>query len=64
MLAKVLGVQGLIVVITKMGTADWSEARYNSIKTAVVPFLESSCGFDSNYIPFIPVDSIKNIGIH
>lgn len=64
MLAKALGVQGLIVVVTKMSTVDWSETRFNMIKTSVTPFLESSCGFDSNYIPFIPVDSIKNIGIH
>ena len=60
MLAKALGVKGLIVVVTKMETVHWSESKYNAIRSAVVPFLENSCGFDSNYVPFIPVDSLKN----
>jgi len=39
MLAKALGVQSLIVAVTKMGTVDWSESRYSHIKGQVAPFL-------------------------
>lgn len=62
MLAKALGVQSLIVSITKMGTIDWSEARFNHIKSQVAPFLENSCGFPG--VQFIPIDSLNNQNIH
>lgn len=62
MLAKALGVQNLMVAVTKMGTVDWSEARYNHIKQQVSPFLENSCGFSG--VEFIPVDSVNNCNIH
>ena len=56
MLAKALGVTELITVVTKMGTVDWNEKRFNHIKEQVTPFLENSCGFSN--VKFIPVDSI------
>lgn len=62
MLAKALGVFELIVVVTKMGTVEWSEKRFNHIRDQVTPFLESSCGFSN--VTFIPVDSIDNKNIH
>lgn len=62
MLAKALGVQSLVVAVTKMGTNDWSEARYNHIKSQVTPFLENSCGFSG--VDFIPIDSLNNQNIH
>jgi len=39
MLAKALGVTELIAVVTKMGTVNWDEKRFNYIKEAVGPFL-------------------------
>jgi translation elongation factor EF-1alpha len=39
MLAKALGVSGFVVAITKMGTQDWSQQRFQAIKDQVVPFL-------------------------
>jgi translation elongation factor EF-1alpha len=39
MLAKALGVSGFIVVVTKMGTNNWDEKRFNLIKEQVTPFL-------------------------
>lgn len=39
MLAKALGVQSMIAVVTKMGTVDWAQARFNHIKQEVSPFL-------------------------
>lgn len=62
MLARALGVQGFIVVVSKMGTVQWQEKRYNQIREAVAPFLANSCGYSN--VPFIPIDSINNINIH
>jgi translation elongation factor EF-1alpha len=39
MLAKALGVSGFIVVVTKLGTNDWDEKRFNLIRDQVTPFL-------------------------
>jgi translation elongation factor EF-1alpha len=39
MLAKALGVQSMVAVVTKMGVVDWSEARFNHIKSQVTPYL-------------------------
>jgi translation elongation factor EF-1alpha len=62
MLAKALGVQSMIAVVTKMGTVNWSETRFNHIKSQVGPFLENSCGFPQ--VTFIPIDSLNNQNIH
>ena len=62
MLAKALGVSGFIVAITKMGTQDWSQQRFQAIKDQLVPFLEISCGFRD--VTFIPLDSINNVNVH
>lgn len=62
MLAKALGVNELIAVVTKLGTVDWSEKRFLHIKEQVQPFLDSSCGFHN--VTFIPVESIQNCNIH
>lgn len=62
MLAKALGVQNLIVAVTKMNSVNWSEERFKLIREQVTPFLEGSCGFHN--IPFIPIDSIANVNIH
>ncbi len=62
MLAKALGVSGLMVVVTKMGTVDWSQKRFDLIKQQVNPFLINSCGFQN--VKFIPVDSINNVNVH
>jgi translation elongation factor EF-1alpha len=62
MLAKALGVVELIAVVTKMGTVDWSEKRYQLIKEQVTPFLDNNCGFHK--VAFIPIDSLINTNIH
>lgn len=62
MLAKALGVIELIAVVTKMGTIDWNEKRFNHIKEQVSPFLENSCGFHN--VTFIPVESVLNQNVH
>lgn len=62
MLAKALGVIELIVVVSKLGTVNWEQSRFDHIKTQVEPFLENNCGFHN--VTFIPIDSIQNKNIH
>lgn len=62
MLATALGVQKMVAVVTKMNTVEWSQERFNLIKTQVTPFLENSCGFSG--VQFIPIDSLTNVNIH
>lgn len=62
MLAKALGVIELIAVVTKMGTVNWSQQRFNHIRDQVNPYLENNCGFHN--VTFIPLDSILNQNIH
>lgn len=62
MLAKALGVIQLIAVVTKMGTVNWDEKRFNYIKEQVSPFLENNCGFHN--VTFIPVESVQNQNVH
>eukprot|EP00825_Cyclidium_porcatum_P016589 TRINITY_DN1955_c0_g1_i1.p1 TRINITY_DN1955_c0_g1~~TRINITY_DN1955_c0_g1_i1.p1 ORF type:complete len:386 (-),score=76.37 TRINITY_DN1955_c0_g1_i1:97-1254(-) len=54
-LAKALGVQHVIVAITKMDTVKWKEDRYKQIKQDIGQFLEKSCGFKS--VEFVPINS-------
>lgn len=56
MLAKALGVIELIVAVTKMGTVNWNQKRYDTIKELVTPYLENNCGFHN--VVFIPVESL------
>jgi small GTP-binding protein len=62
MLAKALGVVELIAVVTKMGTVDWNQKRFEHIQEQVQPFLDINCGFGK--VTFIPVDSLQNKNIH
>ena len=62
MLATALGVQNMIAVVTKMSTVNWSQERFDLIKSQVSPFLQTSCGFSD--VQFIPIDSINNINVH
>jgi elongation factor 1-alpha len=55
LLAFTLGVKQMIVAVNKMDdkTCNWSETRYNEIKTEVSSFLEK-VGYKPTTIPFIP----------
>jgi len=58
LLAYTLGVKQMIVCINKMDdkTVNYSEARYNEIKTELAKFL-AKCGYNTkdDKIPFIPI---------
>jgi elongation factor 1-alpha len=62
LLAHTLGVKQLIIGVNKMDIADYSEARYNEIKTEVTAFLKKT-GFNTenpkNPIHFIPISGFQ-----
>jgi len=56
LLAFTLGVKQLIVAVNKMDdkSVNYSEARYNEIKTEVTNFI-GKIGFNTERVPFIPI---------
>lgn len=61
LLAKTLGVGQLVVVVNKMDTVDWSEDRFNEIKTEMARVLteEKSMSWTLEEVDFIPVSGLE-----
>jgi len=57
-LAKVLGVNQLIVAINKMDTVNYGESRYKEVKEEVSKILKT-IGYDPEKIPFIATSAYK-----
>ncbi len=59
-LAKVLGVDQLVVALNKMDATkpEYNEARYNEVKTEVTGLLKA-VGYKTDAIPFIPISAYK-----
>jgi len=57
-LAKVLGVNQLIVAVNKMDAVNFDEAKFNEVKEAVTKLL-SSVGYDMSKVQFIPISALK-----
>lgn len=55
-LAKVLGIQQLIVAINKMDTVNYDQARYEEVKKQTAEILQT-IGFDTEKILFIPTSA-------
>jgi elongation factor 1-alpha len=53
-LARVLGINQLIVAITKMDIVNWDQKRYEELKNEAINLLKP-LGFNVDKIPFIPV---------
>ena len=64
-LARVLGVQQLIVNVNKMDISgvDWSEDKYNSVVAEVTNLLKMA-GFKTDEIPFIPCSAFDGDNIY
>ncbi|VVC01231.1 Elongation factor 1-alpha [uncultured archaeon] len=63
-LAKVLGIQQLIVGINKMDAVNWDHVKYDETKMALTTLLKN-IGYKTDTLPFIPYsgytgDNIKN----
>lgn len=52
-LIRALGVRDLVVVVNKLDTVDYDEARYDEIVSQLKPFLNST-GFDASRVRFVP----------
>ncbi|KAI8992411.1 P-loop containing nucleoside triphosphate hydrolase protein [Pilobolus umbonatus] len=56
-LARSLGVQQLIVAVNKLDMKDWSETRFNEIKSTLSTYL-NQIGFRKSNISFVPVSGL------
>ncbi|KAI5970134.1 hypothetical protein CANMA_000745 [Candida margitis] len=58
-LAKNLGIENICVVVNKMDKEDWSENRFETIKTQLLEFLTSSdVDFKPKQIDFVPISGL------
>ncbi|EGR30896.1 hypothetical protein IMG5_121420 [Ichthyophthirius multifiliis] len=60
-LAKALGVQHVICIVSKMDEVGWSRNRYVKIKEQMETFLRQDVGFQS--IDWVPVNGLQNENI-
>lgn len=66
MLARILGVQDLIVLVNKMdeSSIDWAQTRFDSIKRQITPYLKDVCGYNvEKNVTFIPVSGLNGDNI-
>lgn len=57
-LVRSLGVRQVVVAVNKLDAVDWSEARFESIREQLTPFLAQS-GFHPSMVSFIPVGAMS-----
>lgn len=63
MLAKTLGVRQLIVLVNKMDSSEWSQNRFDEIKSKISPYLKS-VGFNlKTAVRFLPASGLTGEGI-
>jgi len=55
-LMKVLGISQVIVVLNKMDTVNYDEARFNQVKDEAIKLLKT-IGYKTEEIPFIPISA-------
>ena len=53
-LARSLGIEQMIVVISKLDTCGFSQERFLSIKEILGPFLVKTCGFKDSSLQWLP----------
>ncbi len=57
-IARMLGIDRLIVVVNKMDTVGYSESPFRSVKESLSPFIEG-IGFSGKNVAFIPISAYK-----
>lgn len=60
-LVKALGIENLIVAVSKMDQINWDQVRYNQIKDTVLPFLSDQVGIKNSI--WVPIDSYNDHNI-
>jgi elongation factor 1 alpha-like protein len=63
LLARSLGVGQLIVAVNKMDSVGWDQARFESVKEQLAPFLKKT-GFKDDSISFVPVSGMTGENIN
>jgi len=57
-LAKALGVQKLVIMVNKMDECQWSKARWDEIRTGLLPFLIKT-GYSESDIFWVPISGLQ-----
>lgn len=63
MLARAVGVTRLVLVVNKMDSVDWSQERFEHIKSKLTTFLTRNCGFDEKELFWVIVSAMKGVFI-
>lgn len=58
LIAKNLGIGHVCVVINKLDKENWSELRYDFIKSTMTDYLTAEIGFSTSQIDFVPVSGL------
>lgn len=61
-LAKVLGINQIVVAINKMDTVNWDQARFNTVKDEVLKLLQS-IGYKTENIPVVACSAYLGDGV-
>jgi elongation factor 1-alpha len=61
-IARMLGIQNLVVAINKMDTVHYDEKRFSEMKSGILPFIKK-IGFDETAVKFVPISAYKREGI-
>ncbi|CUM62532.1 uncharacterized protein PRCAT00000083001 [Priceomyces carsonii] len=63
-LARSLGLSRICVAVNKMDKENWSEKRYNEIKSHLTEFLTSEeIGYQLSQIEFIPISGLSGVNV-
>lgn len=64
LLAKNLGIDKICVAVNKMDKENWSEARFEDIKTQLLQFLTSEdVGFSAENVFFVPISGLTGVNV-
>ena len=61
-LARSLGVNRVVVAVSKMDSCEYSRDRFDEIKNALTPFLAQS-GFDDGRVSWVPVSGFEGVNL-
>ena len=61
-LAKSLGVERVVVAVSKMDACGYSRGRFDEIRAALSPFL-ASCGFGEDRVAWTPVSGTEGVNL-
>ncbi|CAD6637890.1 XXYS1_4_G0043050.mRNA.1.CDS.1 [Saccharomyces cerevisiae] len=63
LLASSLGIHNLIIAMNKMDNVDWSQQRFEEIKSKLLPYLVD-IGFSEDNISWVPISGFSGEGVY